>query len=162
MMGPRIAIAIAVLACSLLAGCSSPPSASQATASPAPLPPGVATSVSGIYRDSPCCWLGPDAEFRVLVPANASHVLLTVYMPADIPKLRNSTQQVTVVLDGRKTTFSSVPIGSKVLVIPIPRMTSNRTVDVKMHMSTKFVPKEELGSADTRALSIYLKTVRSL
>jgi len=84
-----------------------------------------------------------------------------VFTPDDIPKLRTSNQQVTLTVEGQKKTFSRVPIGSRTLNVNVKPTAADRTVDVKMHMAVTFVPKQELGTADTRELSVYLKSVRS-
>jgi hypothetical protein len=157
----RIAAAVAVFSGGLLSGCYSPPKPPDPTSAAASYPAGVLLAVSGIYADTPCCWLARDAEFQTLVPANASHLLLNVFTPSDIPKLQRGNQHVTVTVDGKTKAFANVPVGSKVLEILVRRAKSDRTVDVKMRMSSTFVPKEELGNGDTRTLSLYLRTVRA-
>lgn len=146
--------------CAIVPGCYSPPQGSNVATS-APTPPGVVTIVSGVYPDSPCCWLAPNAVFETVVPARAKLLVLTVFTPDDIPRLRTAHQQVTVTVEGRRTTFSHVPIGTKILNVNVKPAAADRTVAVKMNMAVNFVPKQELGSADTRQLSIYLRAVRS-
>lgn len=153
------AVPIAVACCGLLAACHGPSTSAGAISGG---PPGVLHTVSGIYPDTPCCWLGPDAEFQTLVPADADRLLVTVYTPPDIPKLRKSEQQISVTVSGRSTTFSHVPIGSMVLEVPLAPTKSDRTLNVQMHMSATFVPQRELKNGDTRTLSVYLKAVRTL
>ncbi len=137
---------------------------SIATATSALYPPGVVIPLFGIYSDpaNPCCWLAGDAAFETSVPSKATHLVLTLFQPNDVPKLRKFHQQVTVTAENRQQTFPNVPLGTTTVALQLRPHDAERRVRVRLHMSVTFLPTEELGSTDTRTLSIYLKSVRAL
>jgi hypothetical protein len=123
------------------------------------------STIRGIYAAAgsgdaqSCCWVGPDARFRVYADPDVKSIQLTVYEPA-IGNLAAS-QKVTL-LDGKGKPFSShrVVPGLQTFSLAVPRSVVNYgAVAVRLHMSNAIVPKDIGMNTDPRKLSIILRAV---
>lgn len=168
----------AALVCGLLllTACYSDDSSSKqgAAATPAPqdiYPTGILSTrdakgtIAGVYPVSSaeaqsCCWLGPEARFRVFADPGVRTVRLTVYEPK-MGNLATAHQRVSL-LDMNGRVFSSRPIatGLQTVLLPVPKdIVGSGAASVRLRMSTTIVPKDAGVNGDTRALSVILQQV---
>jgi hypothetical protein len=108
-----------------------------------------------------CCWLAPEASFRVLANNDVRELRLTVYEPK-IGRLATSSQQVSL-LDANGRVFATRPVASglQTVTLPVPRdVVGSGVVAVRLRMAVSVVPKDAGVNGDTRDLSLILQEVK--
>jgi len=116
--------------------------------------------IRGVYPGAAsCCWLGPEARFRVDADADAKTLKLTVFEP----ELGNLTASQRVsLLDTAGRVFSShvVKAGGQTFTLAIPKnVVANGSVSVRLRMAASVVPKDLGVNGDNRRLSLILQDV---
>ncbi len=161
---------IGSLACaSILAACYNGPGVDSPYGTGTSWPEGIVTppqgAVTGIYSGSSgdpfCCWMGPDAAFRMRIPAAARTVHLSVLMPPTLRVYATHPESLTVHITGEGSrSFDDLGSGDHALVIPLHRH-GNMTVDVSLHASFTFAPSKFGINGDSRNISVVLLRVSS-
>lgn len=121
---------------------------------------------AGLYVTSPdddanCCWLAKDASFRTRVSARTTRLRLTVSLPEAGPYDQRPID-ATVVVDGRvRKTFRGLRSGVWALDVGIPAPAGDRDAEVRLIASYTWTAAQQHLNADTRDLSLQLRSVRA-
>lgn len=106
-----------------------------------------------------CCWLGPEADFRVMAPAGARVLTLTTYEPV-IPKLSDAQSVSLLDAAGHVVSARRVAPGKQTVNLPLSKKSvTNGAVSVRLRMGSSIVPKDAGLNGDPRRLSVMLISV---
>ena len=117
----------------------------------------------GIYAsrrdgDEYCCWLARSATFDVQIPAKSRELTLRIFLPS-IP-FRNQPQTAAVAVDGGSWHyFGPLGVGAHHLRVPLAMRRQPRVATITLRAGYSFVPVRRRINGDSRALSMYLKSV---
>ena len=136
-------------------------------------PPGVDISppadyrVHGLYLSqsaadaASCCWLAPKAQIVLAKKMPAKHLIITAYLPVN-PVFVANPQQVTIRFpNGQMQTRSGLQPGMRTAWFDVPSKYQAFTGNLPVSLTMKifFVPAELHINADTRKLSMILRSV---
>ncbi len=108
-----------------------------------------------------CCWLAKDASFLTRVSPSTTRIRLTVELPAAGPYDKRPIDE-TVVVGGRaRKTFRGLRSGVWAMDIGIPAPSRDGTVEVRLTASYSWTAAQQHVNADTRDLSVQLRSVRA-
>jgi hypothetical protein len=139
-------------------------------------PPGVEISppaeyrVRGLYLSQSaadavsCCWLAPKAQIVLAKKMPAKRIIITVYLPENSVFVANP-QQVTIRFpNGQMQTRSGLQPGMRTASFDVPPKYQTFTGDLPVSLTMKvfFVPAKLHINADTRQLSMVLRSVAFL
>ncbi len=162
----------ALLAAACLAGCYGGKPADFGDTGNGGIPFGVVIASkegarrAGLYVTSPdddanCCWLAQDATFRTPVSPRTRRIRLTVSLPEAGPYDKRPLDE-TVIVDGRaRKTFRGLRSGVWALDVDIPAPARDRAADVRAIASYAWTAAQQHLNADTRSLSVQLRSVRA-
>lgn len=159
---PVLGIILALGGCYGGSGANSPNEQKKPSVKGSRLPAGLISS--GVYESSDpddvnCCWIAGTALFPVRLPVGAKRLQITVALP-DFPSYKPRPQTMNVTVDGvRRGTYAHLDPGIHMVSVPIQPPAAAREGLVKLDMAYTFVPMEQNISADSRRISVQLKSV---
>ena len=114
-------------------------------------------AVSG---EGSCCWIGPNAVFRVSATPAARSMRLLIYVPAIGPLRATPPTLSAIGPNGKAMASMRLRLGEQTVRLPLAIGSfAGGSTEIHLHSNESFIPKDFNLNGDTRRLTVILESV---